>query len=126
MQEDLRNQKNENQSEVSKILKELAVIHTRIEKWLRFFAQSELEKRLSNIFSTNEELIIYELTNGKRSSREIAKLVNKSHNWIVDLWKKWEDDNNIVEPIGPRKPYSAKYTLPELAILFGKSELKEG
>ena len=105
--------------EINNNLQEISLTFSRIETLLRLFAQTTLDIQLSSIFTNRDEMVVYELTNGIRSTREIAIVVGKSHNWVADLWKGWGGKNSIVEVSAPRKPYKAKYTLPELAIIRG-------
>ena len=83
---------------------------------LRILAQSEFEQRLLSIFSSSEELRVYELSDGERTTREIAELVGHGKDWVSELWQKWASKHDILQQQAPRKPYKAKFSLLELAL----------
>ena len=85
---------------------------------LKLLARIEVEKRCSSIFKKDFEYLIYQLSDGKRPTTEIAKYVPVSYKTISRLWKKWEEFG-IMETEGSKKPYRAKYSLEELALNFG-------
>lgn len=109
------------QEEILGELKSLNRTHSELISLLTIFAQDEIEKHLSHIFSNSKELLVYKLTDGEKSSASIAELVNVSHTTISRWWQKWDEEYGIVETSGYRNPYRAKYTLVELALLFGNS-----
>jgi hypothetical protein len=92
---------------------------------LKVLARSEIEKRLAHIFKNRDEILIYQLSNGENPSTEIAKFVSITGKSISRLWQKWEEEFGIVETEGYRNPYHGKYSLEELALLFGKLPVEE-
>ena len=102
-------------------LKKLNETHTSILSTLSLLVQPEIEKRLSHIFTTPGELLAFKLSDGNTSSADIAQQINVSRTTIANWWQKWEENFSIVETSGYRNPYKAKYTLVELALLFGQS-----
>lgn len=88
----------------------------RITEYLRLLSQAQLEVRLSRLFDSPKEMRVYELSNGARSTRELAELTNGDKDGISDLWKKWQK-MGLTTSTGPKKPYKANFTLVELALI---------
>ncbi|MCB2160476.1 hypothetical protein KQH40_00150 [bacterium] len=105
-------------------LKSLNQSQKEISQTLKLLSRSEIERRLSHIFGNSYELIIYQLTNGENPTTEISKHVPISTQTISKLWQKWEE-LEIVETEGYRNPYRTKYSLEELALLFGIPHIEE-
>ena len=49
----------------------------------------ETKRKLLELLNTDEKKIAYQLSDGERSSREIAKVVSVSHMAIQQWWSKW-------------------------------------
>ena len=112
----------ENEDLINALLDELKTLNQNqkeISQTLKILARSEIERRLTHIFSNEFELLIYQLSNGENPTTEIAKHVPLSTQTISKLWQKWEEQE-IVETEGYRNPYRAKYSLEQLALIFGK------
>ncbi|XHH08083.1 MAG: hypothetical protein ACFCUE_10975 [Candidatus Bathyarchaeia archaeon] len=59
-------------------------------KWLKFASLNQLRTILSQTLENDVAASVYELSNGKRGTREIAKLVGvKSNATIAAYWKRW-------------------------------------
>ncbi len=106
-------------------LKTLNQTQRSINNILKLLVRSEIELRLKHLFKSPEEIIVYQLTNGENTTVEIEKKVSISGTSISRLWQKWEKEYRIVETKGYRQPYWAKYSLEELALLFGKTSIVE-
>ena len=109
------------------LLKEIVLTLREILKWTRFSGMQQLRNVLLNILKTDTEKAIYELTDGKRSTREIATLVGvKSHATIAAYWKKWSK-TGIVQPT-QRIPgrYQHICSLEEVGIEVPKTILERG
>ena len=50
----------------------------------------ELVKIMKSRFKSEEEKLVFILTDGKNGTREIAKMANMNKDSISRLWKKWE------------------------------------
>lgn len=57
-------------------------------KWMKLAGQSQLKTIFKETFKTDEEKV-YELSDGKRSTRDIERLTNIGRTRIAALWKKW-------------------------------------
>jgi hypothetical protein len=85
-------------TEEVKILKNIEAKLDQILKWTRFAGMQQLQSILTSTLSNDTQLLIYEYSNGKRSTREIAKLTGiKSNQTISNYWQKWSS-LGIVEP----------------------------
>lgn len=86
---------------VSEELKTLKSIESKLDqllRWTRFAGMQQLRTILTQNLTRDVELLIYELSDGERSTREIAALVGiKSHATVANYWKKWSK-LGIVEP----------------------------
>ena len=112
----------ENDELLNKLLDELKTLNqtqSEISTTLKVLARQMIEKRLSHIFEDSEEILIYQLSDGDRTTGALEKLVTGSKMTISRLWKKWEE-LGIVETEGYRNPYRAKYSLEELSLVYGK------
>jgi Trp operon repressor len=68
--------------EITKLLRELV-------KWAKFETLPKLRTILEQNLPSDKEKLIYELSDGERSTRDIAKLVGVSHVTITNYWDKW-------------------------------------
>jgi hypothetical protein len=90
-------------SEELKVLKSIEFKLDHLLKWLRFAGLQQLRNVLTQNLTTDKELLIYELSDGERTTREIAKLVNVGSNATISAyWKKWSK-LGIVEPYQNRQ-----------------------
>jgi len=81
----------------SQILRDIYRELREIKSWTRFSAMLSLKRILQETLMTDPERRIYELSDGKRSTRDISRMVGVSHVTIANLWKKWAA-LGIVEP----------------------------
>lgn len=80
------------------ILKDIAVTMKELLKWMRFAGMQQLRTILSQNLKTDVEMLVYELSDGTRSTRDIARLAGLgSHVTVAVYWKKWSK-LGIVEP----------------------------
>jgi transposase-like protein len=70
--------------------------------WTRFENFPKLRKILLDTLTTDEEKRAYELTDGERSRRDIARKIGVSNSTIQSWWNKWYN-LGILEPSGKRK-----------------------
>ena len=78
-------------------------IHSEIKSSLQVLVRSEVDLRLREIFKNEEEMIVYQLSNGINTTSEIEKHVSISSRTISRLWQKWDEELGIVETEGYRK-----------------------
>ena len=57
--------------------------------WLRILGREKLMEQLNTVLKRDRDRRIYQLTDGTRSSTEIAKEVGVSQPTIVNIWAKW-------------------------------------
>lgn len=90
---------------MSEELKTLKSIESKLDnllKWTRFAGMQQLRTILSQNLTKDVEMIIYELSDGERSTREIAKLSGVSNATVANYWKRWSA-LGIVEPSEKRE-----------------------
>lgn len=58
-------------------------------KWTKINAIPHLRAIIEKNISTDEEKIVYELSDGERSTRDIEKIAKVGRTKIATLWKKW-------------------------------------
>lgn len=68
--------------EITKLLRELV-------RWSKFETIPKLRTILEQNLPGEKEKMIYELSDGQRSTRDIAKLTGVSHQTIANYWEKW-------------------------------------
>lgn len=59
-------------------------------KWMKFSGMKEVRELLTNVLSTNTEKLMYELTDGENSTRDIAIKCNITHVTVGNYWQKWK------------------------------------
>lgn len=90
-------------SEELNVLKSIELKIDQLLKWTRFAGLQQLKNTLTQTLTSDRELLIYELSDGERTTREIAKLVNLgSITTVTNYWKKWSK-LGIVEPSPKRR-----------------------
>ena len=112
----------ENEELLNGVLDELRTLNQTqkdISHTLQVLARTEIESRLWPLFEASDDMFIYQLSDGVKTTADLAKHIGTSKMTISRLWQKWED-LEIVETEGYRNPYRAKYSLEELALIFGK------
>lgn len=60
-------------------------------KWTRLAGMEQLRTIFDKSFSSDEERVVYELSDGERSVRDIEKIANVGRTKIATLWKKWHN-----------------------------------
>jgi len=90
-------------SDELKTLKSIEQKLDRLLKWTKFAGVQQLRTILTQNLTTDTEMLIYELSDGERTTREIARLAGVGSNaTIVNYWKKWSKVG-IVEPSEKRR-----------------------
>jgi hypothetical protein len=86
---------------MSEELATLKAIEAKIEqllKWTRLAGLQQLRDILNQNLTTDKEMLVYELSDGERGTRELAKLTGLGSNaTIAAYWRKWSKIG-IVEP----------------------------
>lgn len=71
-------------------LKQIAGNLSELVKWSKFSGKLILKNLVKENLKTELELEIYELSDGKRSTRDISKILGAtSHTTVAVSWKKW-------------------------------------
>ena len=99
---------------VAKSLDAVQASNQRIEDLLRVLAQPGLLSALPDIFRDARHLHAYHLSDGRRSTREIGKIVGVDQKTISRWWRAWKKDQRIIEKAGKRGQFRARYSLAEL------------
>jgi hypothetical protein len=85
-------------SEELNVLKNIEYKLDQLLKWSRFAGLQQLKNLLTQNLTSDRELLVYELSDGEHTTREIAELANvRSNATVVGYWKKWSK-LGIVEP----------------------------
>jgi hypothetical protein len=59
-------------------------------KWTKFAGMQQLRNILAQQLKTDSEMLVYELSDGSRGTRDIAKLAGVGSNaTVAAYWKKW-------------------------------------
>jgi hypothetical protein len=82
-------------------LREIASTLKELLKWSRFAGMQQLRTILSQNLGDESEALIYELSDGSRGTREIAKLAGIGSNaTVARLWKKWSKIGIVEQSTG--------------------------
>lgn len=91
---------------MSEELKTLRSIEQKLDqllKWTRFAGMQQLRTILTQNLETDTEMLVYELSDGERTTREIARLAGVGSNaTITNYWRKWSKVG-IAEPSEKRR-----------------------
>ena len=71
-------------------------------KWQRFECFPKLRKLLLDSLKTDQEKLVYENTDGEKSSYDITKETGVPISTVKNWWNKWYDQG-ILQPSGKRK-----------------------
>jgi hypothetical protein len=90
-------------SDELKTLKSIEQKLDQLLKWTRFAGMQQLRSILTQNLTKDTEMLLYELSDGERTTREIARLAGVGSNaTIASYWKKWSKIG-IVEPSERRR-----------------------
>lgn len=93
-------------SEELETLKRIDSTLNELLKWTKFAGMQQLRSILAQQLKTDSEMLVYELSDGSRGTRDIAKLAGVGSNATVAVyWKKWSR-LGIMEP---SKKYQGRY-----------------
>lgn len=98
---------------VKKVSKEDRMIELLEElvKWTKVTSIPEVKELLLEILASPEEKIAYQSSDGKKTTREVAKEVNTGNATISRWWKKWMKAG-IVESVSVRGGKRARRLFP--------------
>ena len=86
---------------MSEELKALRNIENKLDqilKWTKIAGMQQLRDLLTQNLIDDTAMLVYEYSDGERSTREVAKLVGlKSNTTVANYWRKWTE-LGIVEP----------------------------
>jgi transposase len=94
-------------------------------RWSRFENFPKLRKILLDNLKTDQEKLVYELTNGENSRPDVAKQTGIPDSTVRNWWEKWYN-LGILEPSGKRKGRPQKIVpLDDMGIEVPKIPLKK-
>ena len=113
---------NGNLTEVlTRIERELVIISTS----LRLLAGEKIRQVLGEALDTNEKRQVYELTDGTRSRREIARITGISNDTIQEWWDRWVLTGLLRKDPITGRPHRV-FCLQELGIKVKRRNPKKG
>ena len=94
----------------NKLLKQILNELREIKFWIKLSNLSFIRRIAREYLVDDESKIVYELSNGKRSTREIANELEKigikiTHATVANLWKRWA----MVGLVQPSEKYQGRY-----------------
>jgi hypothetical protein len=72
------------------LLQEIASLLRELVAWTRVTAYSTVKQMLETTLDTDEKRLVYHLTNGQRSVKEIQKLTSVNVRFISEWGQEWE------------------------------------
>ena len=103
----------------------IKIVHLleQILRWTKAGAIMQLKPSIQETLQNDEAKLVYEYSDGEKSTREIGKLASVSHMTVKNYWEKWSE-LGIVEPTekyeGGR--FRRLCSLRELGIALPKSK----
>lgn len=91
-----------------------------LEPLIRIQAYSIAILWLRGVFKDGKQLLAYELSNGRRSTREIGRRIGVDQKTVSTWWRTWQRQFKIVEKAGSRGQFRARFSLAELLALHGE------
>jgi len=84
------------------LLKEICELLKEIKYWVKLSGLPILQRGIQENLTDDESKLVYELSDGNRSTREIADQLRKvgrqiTHSTVANMWKRWVTAG-IVEP----------------------------
>jgi hypothetical protein len=58
-------------------------------KWTRFIGVRQLKAVFDEMINKDDEKLVYELSDGEKSTRDIERLTNVGRTTVARLWDKW-------------------------------------
>ena len=83
--------------------------------WLKFIAGNFREVLIREL-TEDKDKIIYELSNGLRTTRQIAKLSGVNHATVANKWKKWHELGIVKEASAWKGRFKHLCSLKEIGI----------
>lgn len=71
------------------ILQKIARIGEEQLRWTKLSGMAQLKSIFEQNLKDDSEKLVYELSDGERSIRDIEKITNVSRTKVATLWKKW-------------------------------------
>lgn len=97
-------------SEDTKLLKQMLDELKEMRTWLRLSVLSSFRRTLSDNVRDDVDKLVYELSDGSRSTREIVSELNKqrkaiTHGTVANMWKRWA----VVGIVEPSERYQGRF-----------------
>lgn len=105
-------------------LKEIELRLNEICMWLRFQNRSALKVLLEDVLRSKRDRLVYKLTNGSNSAKEIAQAAGVSQPRISQIWARWKELGIVMELTGVRGRYKHICSPSELGLEIEPSEDK--
>lgn len=92
-------------------------------KWLKFIGRNEAKDVVKDALEfkdkkkTRDAKIVYQLTNGQNSTKDIEKYISFSYRWVSTRHQEWAN-LGIVEKESQQSPYKHILPLDELGISY--------
>lgn len=90
-------------------------------RWLKFMGRQQARDVVREALTFDDEdrqaaaRIVYQLTNGQNTTKDIEKHIQYSYKWVSDRHQEWAK-MGIVEKERPQAPYDHILSLDELGI----------
>ena len=98
-------------------LKEIASTLHELLKWTRFSGMQELKTILQTNLKSDTEMLIYELSDGTRGAREVAKFASvASKTTVLSYWKRWGKIGIVLSVQGEEGRYQRICSLEEVGL----------
>ncbi|MCW4050099.1 MAG: hypothetical protein NWE89_10235 [Candidatus Bathyarchaeota archaeon] len=105
-----------NEEEIIEVLREIL-------KWIRFSGLENVRNELRRVLDTDKKRLVYSLSDGQKTSREIAKVSGVSDFTVRNWWSEWFT-NCIVDPKRVRggTRYVKSFNLEKFGLILPEME----
>lgn len=103
------------EKDVKELLQELLEIYT-------FVNYDNIYNRIANELDDNTKKMVYELSDGERTTREIGARANISHGTVAAYWKRWALKGMVISAARSGR-YKARFKLKDFGLsVVGEDE----
>lgn len=105
----------------NEVLKKIIYELAEIKNWTKIIATPILLKAVNENLQDDQDKLVYELSDGIRSTREIASELKKmkvkiTHATVANMWKRWAPSGLVIPSIQYKGRFEKVISLEQLGI----------
>ena len=111
---------------IAEYLSAVAESNSQIERLLQVLAQPIVLSTLPHVFRNSKQFRAYELSDGVRSTRQIADIIGVDQKTVSTWWRTWEQNFHIIEKTGIRGQFRKRYEVTDLIARHSRIDAVDG